>query len=635
MGLTAISWKVSKCSSDLKKSQEADVHAQSISVSSAITYCLTLTLIVFLFFLMLSILLESSLTGLLWWTSYDLGLKYKIANNCFCEVATEATTTENVVDLFGLNCPKSGEMLCSAVYSAVPVKMGGGLVMNTRHCQRTDGQGLIENCILFSTFWSWFKVWRIVLPLSILMKLPITLFFCLSFLSVTKRKKVVGQPIISYDTISSTVAWDNHHPLPSTVQVDPVQFYGNICAGLELRNIQEQVGLTKQAQAHALTILPSRPVTLRATAAMARYPSETLVPGPCPSPLTPVQCPVPPTAEDSDRIEHENVVNSHDYSPPDIQEHIISTPIESDKFTMTPQFDLSKVQKPTFIITGYEDISIQCKNPEESNNVPYKFDFEQKNSVVLRRDQSDKKCTTESFPIMYAVNDPSSLLTSHLVQPPPRVPLRTSSLSTPWHPTFPSKHGQSNPVASQSSKLPVRSSHESPHSQKSKHLLPAPPTRCSSISPQSCPIQGGMQERDKQASSEVLRINFVNPANANGIDDKSRKLLLDKHSQNMIHQPLVDFKQTPDIELVIEDPPDTDCDSSTCDSVHFTTPIIRKPSVSQLKTCRVWPLSPSPLRIQRGTSCAIATSPGTNIHEICKKARNMSQSSNVDWSKLP
>ena len=87
-----------------------------------------------------------------------------------------------------------------------------------------------------------------------------------------------------------------------------------------------------------------------------------------------------------------------------------------------------------------------------------------------------------------------------------------------------------------------------------------------------------MQERDKQASSEVLRINFVNPANANGIDVKSRELLLDEHSQDMMSQPPVDFKHMPyipDIELVIEDPSDTDCDSSTCDSVHSTTPIVR------------------------------------------------------------
>merc|ERR1712098_1004721 len=155
----------------------------------------------------------------------------------------------------------------------------------------------------------------------------------------------------------------------------------------------------------------------------------------------------------------------------------------------------------------------------------------------------------------------------------------------------------------------------------------------------SCPIKGEnyvpLQERANYASPEVPRINYVNLANENGIDEKSQKLLLDKHSQDMMSQPLVELKHTPDVELVIEDPSDTDCDSSTCDSVHSTTPIVRKPSVSQLKTCRVWPLTPSPLRVKRGTSCAIATSPGANIHEICRKARNMSQSSNVDWSKLP
>ena len=85
--------------------------------------------------LILSVLLEISLTGLLWWTSHQLGLQYRVLDNRFCVVEENEHSNDDVVDMFGLNCPQLDGLTCPAVYRAIPVQMGEGMVMDTIKCQ--------------------------------------------------------------------------------------------------------------------------------------------------------------------------------------------------------------------------------------------------------------------------------------------------------------------------------------------------------------------------------------------------------------------------------------------------------------------------------------------------------------------
>ena len=70
----------------------------------------------------------------------------------------------------------------------------------------------------------------------------------------------------------------------------------------------------------------------------------------------------------------------------------------------------------------------------------------------------------------------------------------------------------------------------------------------------------------------------------------------------------------------------------------FIIDVFRVERSSQKKPGTVWPTSPAPPRVQRVSTSAPMVSPAlfcADIQEISRKARNISQSSNVDWSKLP
>ena len=218
--LSVISCRISKYFSSKCKSQQQSNFQQSSTFSSI----LSLMWMLFLLLLVLSIILEISLTGMLWWTSHQLGMQYRILGNCFCTLEIQGHTNEEVVDMLGLSCPQLDGLTCPAVYRAIPVQMGGGLVMSTIQCQKVDGRGLRDDCLLYASFWSWFKIWRILLPTLILVQLPITIFCCFSFVSNMTKKKVEEQPIISYNTESNSVTLDSFPPLPFPKQVE---FYNN------------------------------------------------------------------------------------------------------------------------------------------------------------------------------------------------------------------------------------------------------------------------------------------------------------------------------------------------------------------------------------------------------------------------
>ena len=453
-------WTDSKPSS---KSQQAQ--SRQSKKSTSVPCCLSLVGILGLSMLLLSVLLELSLTCLLWWNSHQLGLQHQVRANCFCTVGEQSST--RAVGILDIDCPQFENLSCTAVYQAVPVQMREGLVMSTRQCQRVDGRGLQSDCLHFLVFWSWFKVWRIVLPVVILMKLPLLVLCCCSWLSAIGRKKVQGQQQVSshpgqYNTATNSAALGsqlfNHSPLP----VDPVKFYGNMCAAVDDRYAQEKPIVREHVQVKEMTSLTSKPATLRSTAAMARYISNIHAPAPCsPPPLTAVACPVPPVGI----YEEVSVGLTRDDSPPDIQDHIISTPIKSDKSIKTPQFDLSKVIKPLSRGLTSDNKSASCNTSRQvdtrtkvpysnselkqnKENVPTHFDFElQTFPQYSHQDYIQSPGLIPPPPPMRKSSVggwarspiPPSLL------PPPK-PTRSSSISSPLFPFQPSKSSVAKPL---------------------------------------------------------------------------------------------------------------------------------------------------------------------------------------------
>jgi len=638
-----LSWRVYKTianNATRYKSQEAN--PPQSSSSTTISCCLFLVGMLCLTMLILSVLLELSLICLLWWTSHKLGLQYQVRENCFYAVRDSSGITVN--NLHGMmNCPQIDGLSRLALYWEVPVQMPNGLVMNTRECQGLDGRGLQEDCLSFLSFWSWFKVWRILLPLVILMKLPLLILSCYSGLSAIGshfgRKKLQEQQQSwpqggQYDMATSSVSLDSHL-LPSSPQpVDPVKFYGNICATVQDRNALEKQEVREHIQGQEMLSLASKPVTLRSTATMARYISNTHAPAPCsPPPLTAVACPVPPVGKVHLRTNNERVSEelTQDDSPPDIQDHIISTPIESDKLTMTPQFDLSKVIKPAFDVTNAEDNTVPSMNAAQANasrklpesearinQFPRQFDFDLQK--IEKHSKLDEYCagSMNTHRVSSHRRCPASL---NLLPPPPK-PIRTCSVSS------------STPIAPER-----RSSRtgdiEIQLSSISKISSPA-------VSYTRSPVPPCLQPPPKPRRTSSVTFT---PAPTELISFPI------KHGQHIplkpppppppppyqVQSPLI-FHPSTQVQVVVEDASlDSDYDSSTCGSARSTTPIVRQSKSSQKRSA--WPTSPEPPRVQRSsTSAAVASSPGmvlTDIQEISRKAMNISQSSNVDWSKLP
>ena len=456
-----LKWTDSKASS---KSQQAQ--SRQSQSSSTVPCSLSLAGMLCLSMLLLSVLLELSLTCLLWWNSHQLGLQHQVRANCFCTVGEQSSS--RAVGILDIDCPQLDNLSCTAVYQAVPVQMREGLVMTTRQCQRVDGRGLQSDCLHFLAFWSWFKVWRIVLPLVILMKLPLLALCCCSWLSAIGRKKVQGQQQATYhagqyNTATSTAALDSQLFTHSSLPVDPVKFYGNMCAAVDDRHAQEKPIVQEHVQVEEMTSLASKPATLRSTAAMARFISNVHAPAPCspPPPLTAVACPVPPVGTN----EEISVGLTRDDSPPDIQDHIISTPIKSDKSIKTPQFDLSKVIKPLTHRLNSANKSASWNTPRQvatQNKVPYSnsdlkenkkkvpthFDFELQNfPQYSHQDHIQSPGLTIPPPPPMRKSSGSGWARSPVppsLLPPPK-PTRSSSISSPTFPFQPTKSSEAQP----------------------------------------------------------------------------------------------------------------------------------------------------------------------------------------------
>jgi len=574
------------------------------------TCCISLLGMLSLLLLLLSVVLELSLTGLLWWNSRQLGLQFQVRGDCFCLVGQFSAKVEDVLQL---GCLQTDSLSCPAVYQAVPVQLSGGLLVSTRQCQLLDGSGLDPDCLQYRAFWDWFKGWRIVLPLVVMVKLPLLIFCCCSWISWVGRKEVPQEqrhgPVGAgqYDNFAtSSISFANNlvNP-PSSSSVDPVKFYGNMCAPVDVKHAHEKLEIEEQIQVQEMCALASKPATLRSTAAMARSIANSYAPAPSsPPPLTAVACPVAPPTIDEDS----QAGLSQDDSPPDIQEHTISTPIQSDQLPKTPQFDLSKVVKPVY----EEDFpATYTSHQVEQSKLPRQSSF---SSSIFRLQNNQHKAVND-FDLQKFPQDLHRDKNHYtgFIPPPPPPPLRKSSNSAgyvsavPLSLVPPPKPKRSCSISSTNNAGPVSSVPTS--------LIPPPkPVRSTSIS---STTPSHVKVRNGSASAAPLSQDSP-PAPV-------------RHSSNS--RPMVDHPATP-VQVIVENA--SDYDSSTCGSTHSTTQILSSTRYDR-KTCKVWPTSPAPARLQlSGTSAAGCSGVFlSDIQEISRRARNISNSSNVDWSKLP
>jgi len=282
-----------------------------------------------LIMLMLSIMVDLSMTGLMWWTSHHLGDQYQVRGDCFCERSTRQSV-RGMRDIFSINCPSVEGFMCEAVFGAVKVTMHS-VTVSTTECQRLDGSQQDPACLEYLTFWNLFKVLRIMLPLLALVKLPVLLGNCSRWLCKEhKQKYKSSQGKFATDSVS----WIGLDVLISPLRlVDPVQFYSDICAPVSAGALGERLGPIGQENDDDGS-LPSKPAMTGNSRLItsARKTSQAYLPAT-----------VPPCSTVQKEFQTSDGMTIDD-SPPDIEKHTISTP--KHPRLKTPRFDLSKVVKP-------------------------------------------------------------------------------------------------------------------------------------------------------------------------------------------------------------------------------------------------------------------------------------------------
>jgi len=307
-------WRYSGQLAQESKGDKEKVSKKSIA---KVTKILGLTTLIVLF---VSILLDLSVVGMLWWTSHQLREKYQVLGNCFCVLNTGVFSLET--NKLNIECPHVPGYLCTAVYDSALVSIGS-MSVSIKECQSLSGGPLDSTCLEYLAFWNMFKVLRILLIVLVIVKLPVLLGNCNR--RVCKDKDYQNQGKFATDSIS----WVGLEFLISPLKmVDPVQFYSDICAPIESRPpLGERLGPVGQEH-DGEGSLPSKPAI-----------------GGANSKLASVGRPAPPytSARKPSICELEDAV-FHDDSPPDPGRHTFSTP-KHPKMD-TPTFDLSKVVKP-------------------------------------------------------------------------------------------------------------------------------------------------------------------------------------------------------------------------------------------------------------------------------------------------
>jgi hypothetical protein len=187
---------------------------------------------------------------------------------------------------------------------------------------------------------------RIVLPVLALVKLPVLLVNCSRWLGKEEKYKS-SHGKFAADSIS----WIGLDILVSPLKlVDPVQFYSNMCAPVDQPPLGERhapVGQEDDSEGN----LPHKHKMIHNSIVIAK----TLNPCSNHPSMTVVHCPVPPygtlTLHEESQTSQAGMTKND--SPPDIEEHTISTP--KHPRLKTPSFDLSKVIKPVFFNTSMEE----------------------------------------------------------------------------------------------------------------------------------------------------------------------------------------------------------------------------------------------------------------------------------------
>ena len=295
------------------------------------------------------IILEMGGTGLVWWSSQQLGSLYQVVGDCFCfKVSGQTTSTKK--NVYNVECPVVEDLVCESVYNTVSTVTKHMFTM-TRECQRLDGIQQDPTCLE----WHLFKVLRILMPVLALIKLPVLLLNCNRWLCWLCKEEKQNYQASQGKFSADFVSWIGQDVLLSPL----LQFYSNMCTPLENQTLLgERLGPVGQEADKDLPHLPPKAAALSSS----NYIPKTASPCRYNPPLTAVHCPVPPFLTDHEASCSSKTSITKDDSPPDIEDHTISTPIHPR--LRTPSFDLSKVVKP-----AYHNTSIETNVPTSRLNL--------------------------------------------------------------------------------------------------------------------------------------------------------------------------------------------------------------------------------------------------------------------------
>ena len=86
--------------------QECQSRKEQTSTSRSSSRLTSLLGLLCLVLLTVSIMVDLSVTGLMWWTSHQLSDQYKVRGDCFCQRGTgTGQVGREVRDIFNVNCP--------------------------------------------------------------------------------------------------------------------------------------------------------------------------------------------------------------------------------------------------------------------------------------------------------------------------------------------------------------------------------------------------------------------------------------------------------------------------------------------------------------------------------------------------
>jgi len=291
--------------------------------------------------LVLSIVIDLTVTGLMWWTRFQLDKMFKVTGDCFCEI-NEDNSYFDYKNVFNIKCPEIEEFMCTSVYNAVMVNFMN-VEVSTMECQKLSGKGFSEECLQYSTFWTLFKVLRIILPLLVAMKLPLMIGnFCSSKVKVHNKKKSKAN-----EYVTDSDSWIGVEGIISPLKLfDPVHFYAGICAPVnECKQVLgERLGpIGQECEEDGSLPLKSQKGNQAMPSAVIPLSNKNSGNSFLDSPNSNFSTPL--------RFQHSTTKKVADTPPKERSQPnsescaVISTPVNPN-CNSTPNFDLSKVLKP-------------------------------------------------------------------------------------------------------------------------------------------------------------------------------------------------------------------------------------------------------------------------------------------------